>query len=97
MTYRLSREADEDIVRIYIEGIRMFGPLQADAYHAALGSCFELLAANPRMARERHELSPPVRVHPFKAHLVIYSVVEDGEVLIVRVRHGHEDWATDMA
>jgi toxin ParE1/3/4 len=54
---------------------------------------FDLLAENPRLARERTELSPPVRVHPCGAHVVIYTVEDDGTVLIVRVRHGREDWA----
>ena len=48
------------------------------------------------MARQRRELSPPMRIHPFKAHLLIYRIEEDGDILIVRVRHGHEDW-TDEA
>jgi toxin ParE1/3/4 len=56
---------------------------------------FDLIAANPRMARERQEIAPPVRIHPFKAYLVIYRIEETGTVLIVRIRHGHENWSTD--
>lgn len=43
------------------------------------------------MARERQEISAPVRIHPFKAHLVVYPV-EDADILILRIRHAHEDW-----
>lgn len=93
MTYRLSREADEDIVRIYIEGVRLFGRAQAESYHRELESLFELLAANPRMARERNEIMPPVRIHPYKAHLIVYVIEANDDVLIVRIRHGHEDWS----
>lgn len=46
------------------------------------------------MARERAELSPPVRIHPFKAHLVVYLSESETDILIIRVRHGHEDWQT---
>lgn len=89
--YRLTVKAEDDIVRIYLEGLALFGPQQADQYHNELSGLFQLLAENPRMARERAELSPPVRVHPHKAHVIVY--LEDGEgILIVRVRHGHEDW-----
>lgn len=49
------------------------------------------------MARERQELSPPMRIHPFKAHLVVYHIEEDGDVLIVRVRHGYEDWTGEAS
>ncbi|GLS28728.1 type II toxin-antitoxin system RelE/ParE family toxin [Neomesorhizobium albiziae] len=92
MGFRLSVAAEEDIVRIAGEGVILFGPAQARRYHDELFAIFDLIAANPRMARERHELSPPMRIHPFKAHLVVYRIDGDGEVFIVRVRHGHDDW-----
>lgn len=96
MSFRLSLAAEDDIIGIAEEGVRLFGPAQARQYHDDLFAILELIAANPRMARERHELSPPMRIHPFKAHLVIYRIEEDG-VLIVRVRHGHEDWVSEGA
>lgn len=93
MGFRLTLEAEEDVIGIAEQGVRLFGPAQARKYHDELFAIFELIAANPRMARERHELSPPMRIHPFKAHLVVYRIEEHGDILIVRVRHGHEDWA----
>jgi toxin ParE1/3/4 len=95
VSYRLSREADEDIARIYVEGAHLFGRAQAETYHRELKSLFELLAANPRIARPRMEISPPVRVHPYKAHLVVYLIEDHGGIFIIRVRHGHEDWADE--
>jgi len=68
-------------------------PVQARQYHDELFAIFDMIAANPRMARERPELSPPMLIHPFKAHLVVYRIENYGGILIVRVRHGHEDWA----
>lgn len=70
----------------------LFGLAQAERYHARLQRAFDLLAANPTMARERSELSPPVRIHPCGSHIILYIVVADSDVLIVRVRHGREDW-----
>jgi len=95
MPFRLSLAAEEDVVGIAEAGIRLFGRAQAREYHDELFAVFDLIAANPRMARERHELTPPIRVHAFKAHLVIYVIEGDGGILIVRVRHGHEDWAAE--
>ncbi|MFK0208995.1 type II toxin-antitoxin system RelE/ParE family toxin [Agrobacterium sp. NPDC090283] len=92
MGFRLSLLAEEDVIRIAEEGILIFGAMQAQKYYRELYSTFELISRNPRMARERHELSPPLRIHRFRAHLVVYSVDGEDEVLIVRVRHGHEDW-----
>lgn len=93
MGFRLSLATEEDIIAIAEEGVRLFGAAQASRYHDELFSIFVLVAASPRMARERSELSPPMRIHPFEAHLVVYRVEADGDILIVRVRHGHENWA----
>jgi toxin ParE1/3/4 len=52
-----------------------------------------LLADSPNLARERTELSPPARIHPAGSHVVVYTIENDGSILIARVRHGREDWA----
>lgn len=93
MGFRLTREAEEDVIGIAEDGLRLFGEAQAERYHRALFRMFGLIAGFPRMARERMEISPSVRIHPYKAHLIVYIVADDDDVLIVRVRHGHEDWA----
>lgn len=95
MSFHLSVEAEEDIIALAEQGVRMFGLAQARRYHDELFAVFDLIAANPRMARERQEISPPVRIHPFKAHLVVYRIEEKEAVFVIRIRHGHEDWAGD--
>ena len=95
MRFSLSVEAEEDIIAIAEQGVRMFGSAQARRYHDELFVALELIAANPRMAREREEISPPVRIHPIKAHLVVYRIEESGAIFVIRIRHGHEDWASD--
>jgi len=95
MGFRLSQAAEDDIIAIAEQGVRFFGLVQARRYHDELFAIFDLIAANPRMTRERYELSPPMRIHPFKAHLVVYRIEGDGGILIVRVRHGHEDWSSE--
>lgn len=92
--YRLTRAAERDILSIAETGIEIFGLEQAQTYHAALFDIFDLIARNPRMGRERRELNPPTRVHPFRSHIILYRQDEAG-VLIVRVRHAHEDWASE--
>jgi toxin ParE1/3/4 len=97
MSYRLSVDAEEDIIAIAEQGLRMFGAHQARRYHNDLFALLGLLAENPHIARERVEIDPPVRIHPFKAHLIVYQIAEDGTVFVIRVRHGHEDWVSDPA
>ncbi len=91
MSYRLSEDADNDIVHLYAEGVKQFGLKQADHYHDALFDMFDLLAVNPEMARERAEFTTPVRVHRFQSHMIIYEI-DGNDILIIRVRHGREDW-----
>ncbi len=63
MTYSLSQKADEDIITVYLEGVRKFGVKQAEKYFIELEQTFQLLSGSPRLARERIEIIPPVRVH----------------------------------
>jgi len=96
MTFRTSPQADEDIADTYIAGALRFGVAQADRYQEGLFAAFQMLADNPLIARERHELVPPVRLHPYQAHMIVY-VEEGAGVLIVRVLHGRQDWAQALA
>jgi len=52
LTFRLSRQAEEDVIRIYLYTTKTFGITQADAYHDKLETTFNLLGAQPYMARE---------------------------------------------
>lgn len=36
------------------------------------------------------------RIHPVQSGLVIYQVEDHGNILIVRVRHGREDWVDPL-
>jgi toxin ParE1/3/4 len=91
MPYRTTRQADQDIIGIYLWGCREYGQAQAERYHAELAATLDLIADNPRIARERAELTPPVRLHPFQSHMIVYLLDESG-VLIIRVLHGRQDW-----
>lgn len=92
MGYHLSRKAEQDLIEIFLDATERFGLLQAEAYHDLLANTFEFLADNPKVARQREEIDPPVRIHPVQAHVVVYHVEADGEIFVIRVRHGHEDW-----
>lgn len=91
MHFRITRQAERDIIRIYERGHAAFGAIHAERYHANLIAVFTLLADNPLMARERISGTRAVRLHPYEAHLIIYALRDD-HVLIVRVLHGRQDW-----
>ena len=79
-------------MEIYLHGLAQFGQAQADTYHEGLTATFDFLAEYPRAARVRDEITPPVRAHPHRSHLIIYELDAEASVVILRVRHGREDW-----
>jgi toxin ParE1/3/4 len=72
--------------------VQPLGLKQAEHYHSILEKSFQFLCENPLAARERTEITPPVRMHPIESHIIVYSVDERDEIFIIRVRNGVEDW-----
>ncbi|NDW07898.1 type II toxin-antitoxin system RelE/ParE family toxin [Jiella sp. 40Bstr34] len=64
---------------------------ETETYATELLDLLSLLADNPQMARERAEITPPVRVHPFRAHLVIYTVRAD-RIVVLRLPRASREW-----
>jgi len=88
----LSEAADRDLENIYIQSVELFGPRQADHYIDGLLDTLDMIAAFPRMARLREDVLPPVRAHAHQSHMILYDVDDHEDVLIIRIRHAHEDW-----
>jgi toxin ParE1/3/4 len=65
VSYTTTRQADQDIIDIYMRGAADFGVDQAERYHNGLAAVFDRLTGNPNMARKRMEFTPPVRLHPY--------------------------------
>ena len=91
MAYRLTRNAEKDLIGIYVGGVGELGEAVAEKYQAGLHRVFGFLSDFPYSARERAEISPPVRAHPYKSHIIVY-IIEGQDILILGVRHGREDW-----
>lgn len=90
--YRLSPAARMDLEEIWLYGAQTWSMDQADRYSRSLEETFERLLASPKMARERDDFDPPVRIHPTGSHLIIYRI-EDEYLAILRVLGGPQNWA----
>ncbi|MDO6591501.1 type II toxin-antitoxin system RelE/ParE family toxin [Loktanella sp. D2R18] len=93
MTFRLSQKADADLISIYLNGIENYGYAQTEGYMDKIDSMIELIVQSPKIARLREEISPPVRIHPVGAHIIIYLIDDHRMVRILRIRHGRENWS----
>jgi len=90
--YKLTRLAEQDIEKIYEYTIVNFGLEQAKKYLHGMTGQFESLSENPKLFPERSEFTPPVRVCPYRSHIIVYHSLSDDSIEIIRVRHGREDW-----
>ena len=93
-SYRVSRDAELDLRSIFLTGMDLFGPRQADNYRDALKRQFDLLAQFPDMARPREDWPESVRAFPHGSHVILYEKDEQG-IMILRIRHSREDWLND--
>ena len=91
---KVSPAALADLIHIHREGVRLFGPTQADHYLSSLEAEFNLIAEFPQMHRARPELVRNARAVRHQSHVIIYSISDD-MIEILRIRHGREDWQED--
>jgi toxin ParE1/3/4 len=84
MKLRKSSLAERDLENIYRFGFERFGYHVAESYAESLLNALDLIAENPLMARLHVEFKRPVRIHPHRAHLIVYEVVERS-ITITRV------------
>ena len=90
----LSAEARHDLRAIIAYGVENFGHDATRRYVVRLPDVFETIVSFPGIARLRPELGADTRAFPVGSHVVIYEVRADA-ILILRVRHGREDWLND--
>ena len=82
--------AEQDIADIWIYGAEKWGVDQAERYFDGVVNLFDFLNEQPEIARLRDEFSPPVRIHPYGSHIIVYETVETG-IAIIRVLHNRRD------
>lgn len=91
-SWTLRPAAEVDLSDIWLQGASTWGMDQADGHADGLFALFDLLAEFPEIARERTEFSPPMRIHPSGAHLVMYRKTEVG-IELIRILHAHQNLA----
>ena len=88
--YLLRELARADLEAIWIYTVEHWGIEPAERYLQGLFGCFEELAANPRLGRERNDVNAGYRSFPQGRHVVFYLIVPKG-VEVIGVVHQSAD------
>jgi toxin ParE1/3/4 len=92
MAYRLSEDAEADLDEIWLHIVEEGGaPTIAQRLVGSITVRFDTLSDHPRVGRRRDELRPGTRSHIAGDYLIFYRIVEDDDVLVLRVLHGRRD------
>ncbi|MTH80135.1 type II toxin-antitoxin system RelE/ParE family toxin [Paracoccus aestuariivivens] len=89
---RLTSQAEADLEEIWLYGESEWSAAQADRYVDGLMAVLNLLCDMPGIARERMEFRPLVRIHPSGSHLIIYRMEEGGNLDVLRILGGCQNW-----
>jgi toxin ParE1/3/4 len=89
-TFKLYPEAELDLEDTWLYTAKTWSDDQAVTYIDDIEAVFLLLADNPFLCRERTELQPPVRIHNFQSHLIVYKQLGD-DIGIIRILHESVD------
>lgn len=89
-TYRLTPAAQKDLEEIWAYITETRSIEQTLDYIDSIEAACDTLSAMPQMCRERHEFTPPVRIHPHRKHLIVY-VIDEGGISVIRVLHARMD------
>ena len=88
--YALRKLAVDDLEAIWVYTVEQWGVEQAEGYLTSLFSCFEDLAENPQLGRQRDEVKAGYRSFPQGRHVVFYMVVPAG-IEVIGIVHQSAD------
>jgi toxin ParE1/3/4 len=94
-SFRLTRDAERDVLDIYLYTLEHFGPAQADAYTSALVARFSTLAAQPSLGRDFGDIHPGTCRANQQSHAIYFRPDADG-ILILRILHQATDPARHL-
>lgn len=87
MRYRLSERAKGALKAILLEGLEVFGEIQALKYQDTLKRTFELLAYMPAIGRRSERDGKDEYKFPHGKHVIYYRVEQD-EIVIENIVFG---------
>ncbi|WP_194774803.1 type II toxin-antitoxin system RelE/ParE family toxin [Pararhodonellum marinum] len=85
--FRISKEAIEDLDKIWLYTLKNWSLKQADRYYSQLIQEIEFVAAHYFIGKSLETIRKDYRVVKVKSHLIFYRRAEDDVIEIVRILH----------
>lgn len=89
MKYILSKQADEDLVRIHTFGVYRFGEIQADKYLLSFFEQFDIIAKNPYLFPSIPFLDKQIRRCVCGADSIYYEI--QGDIVLIITIIGRQE------
>jgi toxin ParE1/3/4 len=94
--YRISRQAIEDLDKIWIYTFNKWTKEQADRYFDLIITEIEFLADNFMTGKSAEQTRKNYRITKVKSHLIFFRKAENDIVEIVRILHQRMDIKTHL-
>ena len=94
-TIEFTRDADRDLIDIYLFGVEHFGAAQAERYLDMINAKIERVAAHPDFATDYGFVLPALRRSEVVSRAVHFRATMTG-ILVLRVLHGRTDAARHL-
>ena len=96
--YDITKEATEDLYRIWEYTVDTWSEEQADTYYTLLETGMTEVADAPdRIGKPYDEIYPGLRAYHVRRHMLFFILQENGRALIVRILHERMDYARHFA
>lgn len=92
-SYRLTQDAQNDLIRIHHYGVRTFGEIKADKYYLNFFEQFELIAEQPHLYQSIDDIRHGYRQCVCGIDTIYYRIVDDCvEIMNILGRQNHDEW-----
>ena len=92
--YDITKEATEDLYKIWAYTVDTWSEEQADTYYSLLEAGMNEVADAPeRIGKPYDEILPGLKAYHVRRHILFYTIQANGRVLIARILHEKMDYA----
>lgn len=86
VAYRLTRDAQTDLIEIRRYTVKQWGLEQSKKYLLELRQTIKVLSETPEIGKQRHEVGNKVFSFPHVSH-VIYYIINNKQLIVFGVLH----------